>query len=524
MTSSEQEQEQNAAIGTGPDIGFTLRRSDSTAAAQADTSAPVPEVDPEPETLPEESADPPQDPERRANELAHSIAQELADLAPDGWRYFEAVFVLTAVTGVSEVLYSDGEQELRVLQPPEHIHDMVDEHRELSAGFQDGPWWRLLMWAEKDGQLEVDYDYGEQPFPDNQMLPPAAYLADLQAFPRERIPVWLGAYIAHGDRQLRPPEIAGPQARADREASVRAQVSNTDFPALPTMWRRWAVMSAVFAAAGSPWGPRIVPALGTFEGARRSGSTLCLLPGGRAVLSGGVWDAPALDAAYNDGAALPDLYAGAPEWVAEPVLNARHSIGLLSFCYWWDGSQWYRADSPPAGELSAALPGIWTDETVTDVICQLVESEPDGEIHSAVAALVAATAVERVTRDRLVETFGEDGPIDIDVAFYQLTMAGLTPPGSVRVSAEEAIDRVRAYILEQGSDTTGYPLDKLRAERIPAGWMVYVPTEPEEIAVGRAIFYVAHDGVLEQSSSSAAPSQYVEGFEERYLARQSTGV
>ncbi|MBO0878847.1 MAG: hypothetical protein J2P17_00320 [Mycobacterium sp.] len=45
-----------------------------------------------------------------------------------------------------------------------------------------------------------------------------------------------------------------------------------------------------------------------------------------------------------------------------------------------------------------------------------------------------------------------------------------------------------------------------------------------EIAIGRTIFYVADDGVLEQSSSSVPPSQHVERFEVRYLARQATGV
>jgi hypothetical protein len=38
--------------------------------------------------------------------------------------------------------------------------------------------------------------------------------------------------------------------------------------------------------------------------------------------------------------------------------------------------------------------------------------------------------------------------------------------------------------------------------------MVFVPTEPGEISIGRAIFYIADDGVLEQSSSSVAPSVY----------------
>ncbi|WP_280265981.1 hypothetical protein [Nocardia wallacei] len=88
------------------------------------------------------------------------------------------------------------------------------------------------------------------------------------------------------------------------------------------------------------------------------------------------------------------------------------------------------------------------------------------------------------------------------------------------IPASEAIDRVRVYVTGRGLDTTGYPLARLTAVRIDAGWMVYVPVPRGEIAIGRAIFYVADDGVLEQSSSSIAPSQYVVGFGQRYRRRQ----
>ena len=45
------------------------------------------------------------------------------------------------------------------------------------------------------------------------------------------------------------------------------------------------------------------------ESDRRSGSTLYVLPGDRAVLSGGKWNSELLEAAYNGGAPLPDLYS-----------------------------------------------------------------------------------------------------------------------------------------------------------------------------------------------------------------------
>ncbi|MBF6332245.1 hypothetical protein [Nocardia transvalensis] len=83
---------------------------------------------------------------------------------------------------------------------------------------------------------------------------------------------------------------------------------------------------------------------------------------------------------------------------------------------------------------------------------------------------------------------------------------------------------MREYLLDLGIDTTGYPLDQLVADRLEVGWMVFVPTEPGEIAIGRAIFYIADDGVIEQSSSSTPPSRYSEGFEERFRYHASAPI
>lgn len=90
------------------------------------------------------------------------------------------------------------------------------------------------------------------------------------------------------------------------------------------------------------------------------------------------------------------------------------------------------------------------------------------------------------------------------------------------LSSAEAIARVHEYVLDRGLDTAGYPLAKLRVARCSVGWMVYAPVPRGEIAIGRAIFYVADDGVLEHSSLSMAPSIYRDGFEKRCRRRQSS--
>jgi hypothetical protein len=453
-------------------------------------------------------ADPPSEPapgpEEQARRLVHRIARDLAAIAPKGWRRMDASFALTVVTDAAHVVFGDDQERILRVQPPRSAVDLVREHRQLSAQLGDGPWWRMVLTLADSGEIEVIFDYGDEPFPDDQLFAAQAYAADLRAFPRRRLPVWLAAYVGHDGRQSRTPQRAAAQARADREAGTTGVMSENEFPEFPAMWARWAVVAAAFVAVGSDVGPRILPALGYFEGAKRSGSTLYALPGGRAVLSGGVWNAPELDAAYNDGAALPRLYEGAPAWVANPVLNPRAAGGLLSFCYWWEGGAWYRGESPTADRLAPAVPGVWTADTVTDIVVGLLNPQDPDERRAAVATLVSAAEVGVVTRDTLADVFGDADVFDVDGAFYQLTLAGVALVLPEPMAEAEAVDRVRRYLLEREYDTSRFPPDQLRAHRISVGWMVTVPTAPGDIAVGRALFYVADDGVLEQSSSSSA--------------------
>ncbi|WP_280234052.1 hypothetical protein [Nocardia cyriacigeorgica] len=463
--------------------------------------------------------DAPTDPAERATQLVHQVARDLAAAAPQGWQRLTAVFASTTAMELGQVVYTDENQQPVPGQPSAQILDLVRGQRHISAEFGDGPWWRLILTLTPAGELEVDYDYGDEPFPDDQLFPPEAYAADLRDYPRDSLPVWLAAYLTHAGKQLRSPREAAVQARADRAQERRGTRSDTELPEFPLMWARWAVLSAAFVAAGSQWGPRILPALGMFEGSRRSGSTLYALAGGRAVLSGGVWNAPELDAAYNAGAQLPQLYAGAPEWVANPVLNPRASSGLLSFCYWWEGGSWYRGESPGADGIAEAVPGFWTFDTVVDVVLRLVGGESGDRERRAVATLLSAAEVGVATRDTLVEVFGEDTEFDIDGACYQLTLAGVALLLPEPMPQEQAIERVRGHLVGTGLDAAGYPPQDLVAERISVGWMVYVPTEPGELAVGRTIFYLADDGVLEQSTSSVAPSRFIADFEQRFQQR-----
>ncbi|WP_326764479.1 hypothetical protein OG978_07705 [Streptomyces sp. NBC_01591] len=457
----------------------------------------------------------------QARQLARRAARELMDTAPPGWQSLSSVFALTATAERSTVVVVNGGRSTQI-EPSPSVLALVREHREVSAGLGDGPWWRLLLELSDDGELDVTCDFGKEPFPDEQLFPPEKYREDLAAYPRTRLPVWLAAYVHHNGRQRRTPQQAAAAARADRRAKVWPVLSVNDFPGFPGMWARWAVISAAFVAAGSDWGPRMLPSMGWFESSRRGGSTLYRLPDGRAVLSGGVWDAPALDTAYNGGEQLPDLYAGAPDWVANQVLNPRAETGLLSFCYWWDAGQWHRGESASAEESATAVPGVWTAGTVAGIVAGLIgNTGTPGEDHRAKAStLVSAVENGVVTRETLVAAFGDDGRSDIDGALYQLSLAGLVTRVPQPMHEEDALARVRQYMLSLSLNSPEYSVSELVADRFSVGWMIYVPVPRGEMAIGRAIFYVTDDGAFKRSSSSVAPSVAVAELEEEFYKRQ----
>ncbi|MFE7742809.1 hypothetical protein [Nocardia sp. NPDC057455] len=445
--------------------------------------------------------------------VEHPLARALAAHAPTGWQRVDAVFAVTVVGEIAHLVYTVGEQAMSV-DPPEPVLAIVRDHRAIAAGSGAEPWWRMMIAMTSSGRIEVAYDYGDEPFPDGQLFVPEAYRADLAAYPRAKVPVWLAAYIGHGDRQRRTPQQAAAQTRADRAEQVWAVLAENEFPPFPQMWARWTTVAAAFVAAKSEWGPRMLPWVGVFEGTARGGSTLHALPAGRAVLSGGVWNAPALDAVYNAGAPMPELYRGAPEWVADPVLNPRAASGLLSFCYWWEAGRWYRGQSPSAQECAPAVPGVWTRGTAIKIVGGLL-ADSAGKLE-AVDALLSAAEAGRVTRATLVDVFGNDGHYDVDGALYQFSVAGLLSTTPEPMPAAQAISRVRDYVTGRQLDTTGFPLSQLTADRFRFGWMVHVPANAR---ARRAIFYIADDGEFAHSSSDIDPEQFIAAFERRFLDR-----
>lgn len=485
----------------------------------ADSTAPEPaedEVDVSFTLAPEPVV---RDVAEEARKLVHGAARALAAQGPAGWRRLDAVFTMTVTAEIVLAVYSDDEQRVTRLRPSAEVLELIREHRQLSAELGDGPWWRLMLGLTPEGRIQVDYDYGDEPFPADHLFPPGAYQADLEAFPRGALPFWLAAYLAHDDRQLRAPVAAAAAARADAAAGTQP-VAVPGLPPLPLLVARWAVLAAGAVAVEDEWGPRFLPSIARFDTGERHGSSLYLLPGDRAVLSGGVWNEPGLRAAYNTGAALPQLFAGAPDWVATPTLDRRAAGGLLTFCYWWDDGAWYQGESPASEAIAPAVPPVFSAESTADTVARMIDDQPPALLRAAAETLVAAAEAGVVTRGTLVELFGDEGFFDLDGGLFQLVVAGVvTTESAWPMPRREAIALVGKYLAEHAVDPAAFPVAQLRADRLSMGWMVYVPVEPGEIAIGRAIYYVADDGVLERSSSAVAPSIFIDDFERRYRER-----
>lgn len=451
----------------------------------------------------------------QAEELTRRIARELAAMAPQGWTRADAIFALTVAEEAAEVVYTDGERAVRAL-PADSTVRLMRELRRVTAQSDRGPWLRSVLELTSAGDLTITYDYGDRPFPPGQIFPVEAYRADLEAFPRSSLPTWLAAYMRHDQRQVRTPKQAA-------TAPATGATTTDLLPPLPVLWARWAMLAAAAAATGAEHGPRIAPSVGIYEDGDHNGATLCLLSGGRAVLSGGRADDSRLSAAYNDLADLPDLYRGAPSWVTAEVVNSRAATGLLSFCYWWQAGRWWLGESPEPGPDAIAVPDIWIEDVVVDRVIELTgvrgSAAAARELRVAAETVIGAAESGLVAREALAALFWEPERFDVDSAFVHFDTAGLAAVLLTPLPAAEAVALVRHHILERGLETPGYQVSALVAERVSVGWIVHAPPPEGQVMLGRAVFYVADDAVLERSSSSVSPSAYLPGFESRFQQR-----
>lgn len=82
----------------------------------------------------------------------------------------------------------------------------------------------------------------------------------------------------------------------------------------------------------------------------------------------------------------------------------------------------------------------------------------------------------------------------------------------------QALAQVRKHVLSHDSGTDKASPGRLTAERFSVGWIVRTPAGGDQCTT--AIYYVADDGELEETSSAAEPSAYTKWVEQRFWQRR----
>lgn len=460
--------------------------------------------------------------------LVEQVVQSIAQAAPAGWESLHGAFSFAGGQEIASVVVTTPGGPARMPITSDVI-DPIRTHRLISIT-ERGPWLRLMFDCDSSGALQVAFDYGDNEIPVELRLPPEAYLRDFEEFPRPDAPLWLLAYMGNEGQQMR---TAG---RARIIAVSDARQSDDEIPSFAKIWARVAVLSALCRGSDAPVGPRADPAFQLYLG-DNGGCTLSRLPGNRGVLSGGSNDSQLLSAAYKGAIAWPDLYRNAPSWVHNLYLDPRTANGLLSFCYWWDGQHWYRSDLPearpltqsetpwkPTDEIARGVPGVWTAETTANLIKSILQRigvEPSDRNHYAAIDLVRAAEARIASESHLTRLFldGVPGSFDIAEALAQLDATDVLLPYYPPIDQSTAKELVVNFCRINQIDTTNYPLDRLVADRLDMGWQVFTPVANGQIAIGRMVFLVADDGIVDQASTSAPPSETAYVFASRFAQR-----
>ncbi|WP_371798140.1 hypothetical protein OG963_00230 [Streptomyces sp. NBC_01707] len=160
----------------------------------------------------------------RASRLVGPITQQLAQLGPPGWDHFTAIFSFTVSGEVAQLRFRSGKR--RTETPvPEQIALLVRRQRHLAAHLPAGPWWRLLLTVSHSvgtgAHVMTEYDYGDEPFPTEDLLAPHHYRNDFAAYPRGEVPGWLKRHAAAAGK----PAASEPRAATDHRTEPRGPVA-----------------------------------------------------------------------------------------------------------------------------------------------------------------------------------------------------------------------------------------------------------------------------------------------------------
>ncbi|MFE7576819.1 hypothetical protein ACFU5Z_19000 [Streptomyces sp. NPDC057521] len=172
----------------------------------------------------------------RVTALTDEIARQLALCGPQRWERMVAAFSCAVSAETADLCFWGNERPVEA-RVPEQIALLVRRQRHLAAAMPAGPWLRLIVAVIKgpDGRAEVStqYDYGDEPLPDGQLLAPTHYRNDLAAYPRAGVPAWLRAHAGANGRRPATPSTATPNTATPRTAPPPSAPPPQEVPERP---------------------------------------------------------------------------------------------------------------------------------------------------------------------------------------------------------------------------------------------------------------------------------------------------
>jgi hypothetical protein len=163
---------------------------------------------------------------------------------------------------------------------------------------------------------------------------------------------------------------------------------------------------------------------------------------------------------------------------------------------------------------------------VAGIVGGLSGIQGSSDIDQAAADLVSNSQQGTATRDALIRVFSEADSHDIDSALFQLSVAGvhysLAPD---KISQGLAVSQARKHFGSQAEAEAHPSAGEFAAERLGAGWRVYVPASGEGAEPVEQGVYVDDDGdgVFVESSEAGNSAEAIAAFERRFRSRHSPG-
>ncbi|KAF0849287.1 hypothetical protein FNL39_101725 [Nocardia caishijiensis] len=136
-------------------------------------------------------------------ELLNAVASDLTRSAGNGWERIDAAFVLIGERVFTRVVAVSGSGKTPVASLPDSLVPMLGRLKSVMYVPGRGTWITLVCTVLSDGAFETGFDDRERPAVGEEMN--RALAAELESYPRDRLPSWMSSGLEAHSRDLRYP-------------------------------------------------------------------------------------------------------------------------------------------------------------------------------------------------------------------------------------------------------------------------------------------------------------------------------